>query len=94
MTSLSTGTRSAGVGTNWKCFKQTTTENMGGGEKPDYYSVKANVVFTKKDNAMYQACNQENCNKKVQETGSGGWRYEENEFILRLNYSGMIRSYR
>jgi len=78
LTSLSTGrSGSAGMGTNWKCFKQTTTENMGGGEKPDYYSVKANVVFTKKDNAMYQACNQENCNKKVQEQGSGTWRCEK-----------------
>lgn len=77
LTSLSTGTRSSGVGSNWKCFKQTTTENMGSGEKPDYYSVKANVVFTKKDNALYQACNQENCNKKVQETGSGMFRCEK-----------------
>ena len=75
-TSLSSGgSRSSGVGSNWKVFKQTTMENMGAGEKPDYYSVKANVVFTKKDNALYQACAGENCNKKVQETTDGRWRY-------------------
>merc|ERR1719383_117249 len=73
----SAGTRSSGVGTNWKCFKQTTMENMGAGDKPDYYSVKANVVFTKTDNALYQACAGENCNKKVQETGNGRWRCEK-----------------
>jgi len=78
LTSLSTGgTRSSGVGTNWKCFKQTTTENMGHGDKPDYYSVKANVVFTKKDNALYQACPSETCNKKVQDLGNGNWRCEK-----------------
>jgi len=70
-----TGTRS--MGSNWKCFKQTTAENMGGGEKPDYYSVKATVVFTKKDNSLYQACTQEKCNKKVQENGTGRWRCEK-----------------
>ena len=51
---------------------------MGAGDKPDYYSVKANVVFTKKDNALYQACAGENCNKKVQETGNGRWRLVSN----------------
>jgi len=92
-TSLSSGgSRSSGVGSNWKVFKQTTMENMGAGEKPDYYSVKANVVFTKKDNALYPACAGENCNKKVQETTDGRWRCEKcNKEYDNYNWRMMLQ---
>jgi len=79
MASLS-GQRSAsgaGQATNWKCFKAATEEGIGRGEKPGFYSIKASVVFLKKDNVLYQACSQENCNKKVQDMGSDKWRCEK-----------------
>lgn len=43
-----------GSGTNWKIFEQAKRENLGQGDKPDYFTSKATVIFMKKDNCMYK----------------------------------------
>ena len=43
----------SGSRTNWKSFRDVTDENLGQGEKPDYYTNKATVMVMKKDNCMY-----------------------------------------
>ncbi|KAL8562549.1 hypothetical protein ACOMHN_045814 [Nucella lapillus] len=67
----------SGGNTNWKTFSQVISENLGQGEKADYFTTKATVMVTKKDNCMYQACPTENCNKKVVDQGNGLYRCEK-----------------
>ena len=35
-------------------FADVKSENLGQGEKADFYTVKASVVFLRKENCMYQ----------------------------------------
>ncbi|XP_064612626.1 replication protein A 70 kDa DNA-binding subunit-like [Liolophura sinensis] len=67
----------AGSSTNWKYFSQVKTENLGHGDKADYFTAKGTVLFLRKENCMYQACPSENCNKKVVDQGNGLYRCEK-----------------
>ncbi|KAI8504968.1 60S acidic ribosomal protein P1 [Branchiostoma belcheri] len=76
--SISTGGGGgAGRPTNWKSFKQVIDENLGTGEKPDYFSTKGTIVFMKKESAMYQACPTQDCNKKVVDLQNGFFSCEK-----------------
>lgn len=46
-------------------LKEVREQGLGGSGKVDYFSCKASIVMIKSENAMYQACPSENCNKKV-----------------------------
>ncbi len=35
------------------------------GEKPSFFTIKASVTYIKKDNCLYQACPNQDCNKKL-----------------------------
>ena len=50
---------------SYKTFAEVKIENLGNGEKPDYYSVKAMVAMINKERSLYMACPSEDCNKKV-----------------------------
>lgn len=71
------GSGAAGSATNWKTFGQLRTENIGHGDKPDYFTSKGTVIFLRKENSMYQACPTEQCNKKVVDQGNGMYRCEK-----------------
>lgn len=73
----SDGPGGAGSATNWKAFSQVKAEGLGQGDKADYYTTKATVIFLKKDNCMYRACPGDNCNKKVIDLGNGLYRCEK-----------------
>ncbi len=60
--------------TSFLTFSQVKDLNLGTGEKPDYFNAKASIAFAKKDNCLYKACPNKDCNKKVIE-GSGGEEY-------------------
>ena len=62
--SSSRGPGGGGVG-SYKTFAEVKIENLGNGEKPDYYNVKAIVAMINKERALYMACPSEECNKKV-----------------------------
>ncbi|KAJ7286262.1 hypothetical protein C8J57DRAFT_660775 [Mycena rebaudengoi] len=49
---------------------------LGQGDKPDYFSTRATVVFMKPDSLWYPACQTPDCNKKVTEIGDK-WRCEK-----------------
>lgn len=77
-----------------KTIGQVRDENLGMSETPDYFSVKATIVYIKQENFAYPACSSENCNKKVTDMGDGTWRCEKCEinhpkpqyrYILSLN---------
>ena len=60
-----------------KLISQVKEENLGMSETPDYFSIRATILFVKQENATYPACSSEGCNKKVVEDESGsGWRCE------------------
>jgi replication factor A1 len=50
---------------------------LGMGENADWFSVKATILYVKKDNVAYPACQTESCNKKVVEINPGEWRCEK-----------------
>lgn len=47
------------------------------GEKPDYFNMRATVVYIKQDSLMYAACPTDNCNKKVTQEDTNSWRCEK-----------------
>ncbi|XP_047141686.1 replication protein A 70 kDa DNA-binding subunit isoform X1 [Hydra vulgaris] len=75
-TSIS-GQRMEGAGGGkYKTLGQIKDEGLGMGEKPDYFNVRAFIVFYRKENCMYQACPGADCNKKVIED-NGQFRCEK-----------------
>ncbi|KAG4305759.1 hypothetical protein PORY_000669 [Pneumocystis oryctolagi] len=60
-----------------KTIAQVKDEQLGMTEQPDYFSIKATIVFFKQENAFYPACPTVGCNKKVIEDNEGGWRCEK-----------------
>jgi len=86
---LGSGGGAGNSNTPWKSFDTIKDDNIGMGEKPDYFQVKGTVLYAKKDNSMYQACPGENCNKKVVDQNDGTYRCEKcsknyNEFKWRM----------
>uniref|UniRef100_A0A3B3DD92 Replication protein A subunit n=1 Tax=Oryzias melastigma TaxID=30732 RepID=A0A3B3DD92_ORYME len=74
-----TETRSSNSGSrmNWKTLSEIKNENMGHGEKAEYFSCLATVVFMRKENCLYQACPSADCNKKVIDQHNGLYRCEK-----------------
>ncbi|XP_030847892.1 replication protein A 70 kDa DNA-binding subunit isoform X2 [Strongylocentrotus purpuratus] len=66
-----------GANTNWMTFHDVHAQNLGQGEKPDYFTVKGTILFVRKENCMYMACPSAECNKKVSENGDGSYRCEK-----------------
>ncbi|KAE8751185.1 hypothetical protein FOCC_FOCC002013 [Frankliniella occidentalis] len=58
-------------------LKEAREQNLGSNGKPDYFSCKASIIMIKTENAMYNACPGENCNKKVLDQQNGNWRCEK-----------------
>lgn len=74
-----TETRSgaSGARVNWKMLSDVKNEQMGHGEKADYFSCVATVLYTRKENCLYQACPSADCNKKVIDQQNGLYRCEK-----------------
>jgi replication factor A1 len=62
---------------NWKCLDQIKEEQLGMGDKADYFTSSATIVFAKKENSMYMACSTDSCNKKVIDQNNGTYRCEK-----------------
>uniref|UniRef100_A0AAG5CXQ0 Replication protein A subunit n=1 Tax=Anopheles atroparvus TaxID=41427 RepID=A0AAG5CXQ0_ANOAO len=67
----------AGLSTEWLSFQEAKDRNLGAGDKPDYFQVKAMVHTIKSSNAVYKACPQADCNKKVIDQENGQFRCEK-----------------
>ncbi|TVY35706.1 Replication factor A protein [Lachnellula subtilissima] len=80
-----------------KTVAQIKEEGLGmNPETPDYFNVKATIVYIKQDSFSYPACLSPDCNKKVTDEGDGTWRCEkcninhpkpEHRYILTLSVS-------
>ncbi|XP_076002199.1 replication protein A 70 kDa DNA-binding subunit [Genypterus blacodes] len=87
-----------GGNTNWKTLADVKTEHLGHGEKADYFSCTATVVYLRKENCLYQACPSQDCNKKVVDQNNGMFRCEKCDkefpnFKYRLILSANIADY-
>ncbi|XP_017292775.1 replication protein A 70 kDa DNA-binding subunit isoform X2 [Kryptolebias marmoratus] len=74
-----TETRSVNSGSrmNWKTLNSIKNDNMGHGEKAEYFSCVATVVYMRKENCLYRACPSSDCNKKVVDQHNGTYRCEK-----------------
>uniref|UniRef100_A0A1A8MUB1 Replication protein A subunit n=1 Tax=Nothobranchius pienaari TaxID=704102 RepID=A0A1A8MUB1_9TELE len=89
---------SGGGSTNWKTLSNVKNEHLGHGEKADYYTCIATVVFLRKENCLYLACPTQDCNKKVVDQHNGMFRCEKCDkdfpnFKYRLILSANIADY-
>ncbi|XP_073421784.1 replication protein A 70 kDa DNA-binding subunit isoform X2 [Dendrobates tinctorius] len=76
--SISESRGGAGGGnTNWKSLLEVKNENLGHGEKADYFTSVATIVYLRKENCLYQACPSQDCNKKVIDQQNGLFRCEK-----------------
>uniref|UniRef100_A0A2R5LE87 Replication protein A subunit n=1 Tax=Ornithodoros turicata TaxID=34597 RepID=A0A2R5LE87_9ACAR len=66
-----------GPGTVWKSLEQVKKENLGQGDKPDYFTTKASIAIVRKEKCLYKACPTEQCNKKVVDMENGFVRCEK-----------------
>ncbi|XP_061917975.1 replication protein A 70 kDa DNA-binding subunit [Entelurus aequoreus] len=97
--SLSDMKGSGGGNTNWKNLSDVKTEQLGHGQKADYYTCIATIVYLRKENCLYQACPSQDCNKKVVDQQNGMFRCEKCDkefpnFKYRLILSANISDYR
>lgn len=61
-----------------KVISSIRDENLGHGEKPDFISFKATIIYIKHDtDPWYCACPTPGCNKKVTEGMGGQWHCEK-----------------
>ncbi|XP_053177158.1 replication protein A 70 kDa DNA-binding subunit [Scomber japonicus] len=68
---------SGGGNTNWKSLSDVKNEHLGHGDKADYFSCLATIVYLRKENCLYQACPSQDCNKKVVDQHNGMFRCEK-----------------
>ncbi|XP_039224193.1 replication protein A 70 kDa DNA-binding subunit [Crotalus tigris] len=71
------GGLATGGNTNWKTLQESKAENLGQGDKADYFSCVGTVVYLRKEGCMYQACPSQDCNKKVIDEHNGLFRCEK-----------------
>ncbi|NP_001135257.1 Replication protein A 70 kDa DNA-binding subunit [Salmo salar] len=91
-------TGGGGGNTNWKTLADIKTEHLGHGDKADYFSCIATIVYIRKENCLYQACPSQDCNKKVVDQQNGMFRCEKCDkefpnFKYRLILSANIADY-
>ncbi|KAG6456969.1 replication protein A 70 kDa DNA-binding subunit [Manduca sexta] len=67
----------SGGSNEWITFAEAESRQLGSGEKGDYYSMLGVLTFTFSDNAVYKACPQEACNKKLVDQENGLFRCEK-----------------
>ncbi|KDQ14551.1 hypothetical protein BOTBODRAFT_32688 [Botryobasidium botryosum FD-172 SS1] len=51
--------------------------NLGTGDRPDFFSTRASIIFVKPENIMYPACASADCSKKVTQLDENNWRCEK-----------------
>ncbi|KAM6933432.1 replication protein A 70 kDa DNA-binding subunit [Xenentodon cancila] len=87
-----------GGNTNWKTLSDVKNEHLGHGDKADYFTCMATIVYLRKENCLYQACPSQDCNKKVVDQQNGMYRCEKCDkefpnFKYRLILSANIADY-
>lgn len=80
-----------GFATEWLTFHEAKVKNLGQGDKPDFYQLKGTITMIRSTNAVYKACPQPECNKKVIDMESGQYRCEKcNQTFPNFKYRLMV----
>ncbi|XP_058057306.1 replication protein A 70 kDa DNA-binding subunit [Anopheles bellator] len=66
-----------GFNTEWLSMQEASDRSLGAGDKADYFQVKAMIHTIKSQNAVYKACPEAECNKKVIDQDNGQYRCEK-----------------
>jgi len=61
----------------YKTLQQAKLENLGSGDKPDFFSNRCYITALRTETISYMACPTENCNKKVNEETPGTYFCEK-----------------
>lgn len=78
VTSLSTRNQNAvNYNSDWLTFDEVKEKNLGAGDTADYFLVKGVIHMVRNTNAMYKACPQADCNKKISDLENGMYRCEK-----------------
>lgn len=90
--SARTGAGAGSMVTEWMTFAETKENNLGNGDKPDYFQTKAAVLIVKSNNSVYKACPQPDCNKKAIDQENGNYRCEKcNSDFPNFKYRLMLQ---
>ncbi|KAF5306707.1 hypothetical protein FQR65_LT07262 [Abscondita terminalis] len=77
ITNISAKSNAGGFQTPWINVKDVQEQNMGQGEKGDYFQFKGTILLYRSEKALYQACPTEDCKKKVIDLQNGMYRCEK-----------------
>lgn len=66
-----------GANTQFYTIKEAQLAQLGSGDKADYYSMYAYLIFVKSESALYKACPKPECQKKVIDRNDGTYRCEK-----------------
>lgn len=61
----------------WMTIHEATEKKLGSGDKPGYFQTKGVIHNIKSETAVYRACPQPDCNKKVVDQDNGSYRCEK-----------------
>lgn len=88
---LSAKSQGGGFATEWLSFEEAKAKNLGQGDKADFYQLKATIHMIRNTNAVYKACPQPECQKKVIELEHGQYRCEKcNNAFPNFKYRLMV----
>ncbi|XP_033126766.1 replication protein A 70 kDa DNA-binding subunit-like [Anneissia japonica] len=81
-----------GGSANWMTIKES--QNLGQGEKPDYFTMKGTIMHMKSENCLYKACPEKDCNKKLLDNGDNTYRCEKcSKTCTDFKYRLILQSY-
>ncbi|CAL8363127.1 unnamed protein product [Lota lota] len=75
--SQSLTTAGGGATVSWRTLSDLKNGHIGQGEKAEYFSCVATVVYIRKENCLYQACPSADCFKKVTQQQNGLYRCDK-----------------
>ncbi|MBE7180937.1 MAG: hypothetical protein INR71_06965, partial [Terriglobus roseus] len=64
-TAQAQGAMAGGRKDEYKTASQVLEESLGMSEQPDYFTIKATIVYIRQETVAYPACQSANCNKKL-----------------------------
>lgn len=77
ITNISAKSTASRFDTPWISIKDVQEQNLGQGERGDYFQFKGTVLLFRSERALYKACPSEDCNKKVNDLENGMYRCDK-----------------
>lgn len=75
--SVSARTGGGNFTSEWLTFQEAKAKGLGEGDRPDYFQLRGLIHLIRGNNAVYKACPQAECSKKVVDQENGQYRCEK-----------------